>query len=146
MQVDSALDDVVKMDTGAGGGGGGGGRGRGRGGVMRGRGGPMRGRGGFRGGMMGMMRAVPYGGGRGAVCDNCFQPGCAVPRSLVSLHAPVLTMRLLQPDACTAFRSAPVPRPCFERALFLLPSLMLCPSLLALASRAPMPSSPCPKF
>lgn len=73
-QVDAALDDVVKMDTGGGGGGGGGGRGRGRGGPMRGRGGPMRGRGGFRGGMMGM-RAVPYGGRGGQVCDNCFQPG-----------------------------------------------------------------------
>jgi hypothetical protein len=71
-QVDAALDDVVKMDTG--GGGGGGGRGRGRGGPMRGRGGPMRGRGGFRGGGMMGMRAAPYGGG-GGVCDNCFQPG-----------------------------------------------------------------------
>ena len=39
LQVDAALDDVVKMDTS------GGGRGRGRGGgAMRGRGGPMRGR------------------------------------------------------------------------------------------------------
>jgi len=76
LQVDAALDDVVKMDNG-GGRGGRGGRG-GHGGPMRGRGGPMRGaRGGFRGGTGGGMRTVPYGGGGrgGQVCDNCFQPG-----------------------------------------------------------------------